>query len=150
MLDRWLQSPVSDVTIQTTFALATTPRTAAASEPSVLYARPTLTHRPEADRSSSFQYAKPGKTSTAFDPYATTGFQYIIDSYIEPKYGDYIYQGCYTDTFGVLLADRALNNKSANYGVGSIELCGQFCQGFQYFGLENGNECRYFRDIQIF
>jgi hypothetical protein len=109
---------------------------------------PILTDSPKADRSSSIQYAKPGKTSTAYDPYATTGFQYIIDSYIEPKYGDYIYQGCYMDT-GILLADRALNNKSANYGVGSIEHCGQFCQGFQYFGLENGNECGYFRDTQI-
>jgi hypothetical protein len=64
-------------------------------------------------------------------------------------YGDYIYQGCYVDP-GILLADRALNGKSANYGVGSIELCGQFCQDFQYFGLENGNECGYFRDIQTF
>jgi hypothetical protein len=106
-----------------------------------------LTHRPKADRSSSIQYAKPGKTSTAYDPYSTGGFQYIIDSYIEPKYGDYIYQGCYTDTKGVILADRALNNKSANYGVGSIEKCGTFCQGYQYFGLEDGNECGFFRDL---
>jgi len=108
-----------------------------------------LTHRPKADRSSSIQYAKPGKTSTAYDPYATTGFQYIIDSYITPKYGDYIYQGCYSDTKGVILADRALNNKSANYGVGSVQLCGKFCDGFKYFGLENGNEYGCIRDTYI-
>jgi hypothetical protein len=108
-----------------------------------------LTHRPKADHSSSIQYAKPGKTSTAYDPYATTGFQYIIDSYITPKYGDYIYQGCYSDTKGVILADRALNNKSANSGVGSVQLCGKFCDGFKYFGLENGNECGCFRDTYI-
>jgi hypothetical protein len=123
------------VTIQTSFALATTTSTAAALEHSALYDRPISTHKPKADRPFSVQYAKPGETSTAYDPYATTGFQYIIDSYIEPKYGDYIYQGCYTDTYGVLLQDRALNNKSTNYGVGSIELCGQFCEGFQYFSL---------------
>lgn len=41
-----------------------------------------------------------------------------------------------------MLEDRALNNKSANYGVGSIEKCAAFCDGFNYFGLENGNECR--------
>ena len=86
------------------------------------------------------QYAKAGQTSTAYDPYAT-GFQYIIDSFIAPKYGDYIYIGCYYDTFGILLEDRTLNNKTANYGVGSIEKCSAFCTGFTYFGLENGNEC---------
>jgi hypothetical protein len=41
-LDRWLQSPVSDVTIQTLFALATTQSTAAALEHSALYVRPYL------------------------------------------------------------------------------------------------------------
>lgn len=87
------------------------------------------------------QYAKAGQTSTAYDPYAT-GFQYIIDSFIAPKYGDYIYIGCYLDNNGVLLEQRALTNKSANYGVGSIEKCAAFCNGFSYFGLENGNECR--------
>lgn len=86
------------------------------------------------------QYAKSSLTSTAYDPYATD-FQYIIDSFIRPKWNDYIYQGCYSDTFGVLLADRALNAKSANVGVGSVEKCGQFCEGFTFFGLENGNEC---------
>jgi hypothetical protein len=41
-----------------------------------------------------------------------------------------------------VLQDRALNNKSANYGVGSIEKCAAFCDGFTYLGLENGNECK--------
>lgn len=108
-----------------------------------------MAHRPKADRSSSIQYAKLGKTSTAYDPYATTGFQYIIDSYITLKYGDYIYQGCYSDTKGVVLADRALNNKSLNALVGSVELCGKFCDGSKYFGLEKGNECGCFRDTYI-
>lgn len=85
------------------------------------------------------QYAKPGQTSTAYDPYATN-FQYIIDSFIAPKYGDYIYIGCYYDP-GILLSERALTNKSANTNVGSMEGCATFCEGFTYFGLENGNEC---------
>lgn len=110
---------------------------------------PSFIPQAKANCSSPTQYAKPGQTSTAYDPYAT-GFQYIIDSYIEPKIGDYIYQGCYTDTYGVLLQDRALNKKSANYGVGSIELCAQFCDGFNFFGLENGNECGCSQGIYMF
>lgn len=84
------------------------------------------------------QYAKAGQTTTAYDPYAT-GFQYIIDSFIAPKYGDYIYIGCYGDN----VDDRALKGNFSNVGTGSIELCAAFCQGYTFFGLENGNECGY-------
>lgn len=84
------------------------------------------------------QYAKAGQTTTAYDPYPT-GFQYIIDSFIAPKYGDYIYIGCYGDN----VDDRALKGNFSNVGTGSIELCAGFCQGYTFFGLENGNECWY-------
>lgn len=84
------------------------------------------------------QYAKAGQTSTAYDPYATA-FQYIIDSYIQPKYGDYIYIGCYRDN----VDSRTLQGNSSNTNVGSIEKCSAFCQGYTYFGLEYGNECEW-------
>lgn len=96
-----------------------------------------------ADRISYLKYAKKGTTATAYDPYSTDGFQYVIDSYIAPKYGDYVYIGCYLDTAGDLLEERALTAKTANRGVGSIEGCARFCEGFNFFGLENGNECKF-------
>lgn len=88
-------------------------------------------------------YAKAGATSTAVAP-SSTGFEYVMDSSIVYSVagpsGNYEYIGCWVDP-GV--TTRALNGASTAYGARDVEECSSHCDGYTYFGLEDGGECMY-------
>lgn len=55
--------------------------------------------------------------------------------------GLYKFQGCYTEATGM----RALSDKSTVNSTMTSDTCGTFCSGYNYFGVEYGNECKYRR-----
>ncbi|KAL8936038.1 MAG: hypothetical protein Q9216_005133 [Gyalolechia sp. 2 TL-2023] len=56
---------------------------------------------------------------------------------IVPSYGAYNYSGCYTEGVG----GRALGAKQTAYNDMTVAYCGDFCTGYQYFGIEYSSEC---------
>ncbi|KAI4174701.1 MAG: hypothetical protein LQ343_002072 [Gyalolechia ehrenbergii] len=56
---------------------------------------------------------------------------------IIPSYGAYNYSGCYTEGVG----GRALGAKQTAYNDMTVAYCGDFCTGYQYFGIEYSSEC---------
>lgn len=58
-----------------------------------------------------------------------------------PTSGDYVYYGCQTEgTFA-----RALAGKGTSSATMTVEVCEAFCVGYDYFGMEYGQECKEFR-----
>jgi hypothetical protein len=82
---------------------------------------------PSSDSSSSIS---PSSTSTI----SPTGsaVQFVVDTNGQ----NYTYSGCYSDS-----AERILTASNDISGQVTVETCGQFCEGYQFFGVENGREC---------
>lgn len=55
---------------------------------------------------------------------------------VVPAVGSYSYQGCYSEIGGRTLRASGVSNSSV-----SVEMCAQFCNQYQYFGVEYSQEC---------
>lgn len=54
----------------------------------------------------------------------------------------YTYSGCYTDANPAPNAYRTLPAKAmSDFSKMTVELCGTFCKGYNFFGIECGGEC---------
>ncbi|KAL9580059.1 MAG: hypothetical protein Q9212_004716 [Teloschistes hypoglaucus] len=56
---------------------------------------------------------------------------------VMPSYGAFNYSGCYTEG----TSGRALTGKVTASSDMTVAMCGDFCDGFNYFGIEYASEC---------
>ncbi|KAI4195074.1 MAG: hypothetical protein LQ350_007405 [Teloschistes chrysophthalmus] len=56
---------------------------------------------------------------------------------VMPSYGAFNYSGCYTEG----TSGRALTGKTTASSDMTVAMCGDFCDGFNYFGIEYASEC---------
>ena len=77
---------------------------------------------PTAINVSSTSSAKPGETAMAIDQ----------------KINHWTIRGCWTESND----GRALSSRTLANDAMSLNLCAEFCNGFQMFGVEYGRECK--------
>ncbi|KAL8689037.1 MAG: hypothetical protein Q9218_005195 [Villophora microphyllina] len=60
-----------------------------------------------------------------------------VPTSVMPSYGAYNYSGCYTEGTG----GRALSDKQTASTDMTVAYCGDFCAGYNFFGIEYSSEC---------
>lgn len=82
---------------------------------------------------SSTTVVVPPTTSTT----STTAAPTATGPAVKETVGNWDFQGCYMETE----TGRALSGKTLAQDLMTLEMCGEFCAGFNYFGVEYGREC---------
>ncbi|KAI9812453.1 MAG: hypothetical protein M1827_004684 [Pycnora praestabilis] len=83
-------------------------------------------------------------TSTSTLSASASQYSYTFDSSIITPVGDYTYEGCYNE---ISTAQRALTGPPMINAPVTVESCAAFCNGYTYFGVEDGDECYCGNDI---
>ncbi|KAF6787081.1 fungistatic metabolite [Colletotrichum sojae] len=82
-------------------------------------------------------FPEPTTTSAAVTGTETTSAVPTATAPSNERVGDWLFQGCFTEGDGV----RALPARTYANDSMTLESCGAFCEGLQYFGTEYGREC---------